>query len=631
MCIKKWLTSLMVSGTVTACPSWAQTPVRADRDTSQPIVRVADGARTQGGPAIVSPSDIATAPTTWLSVTSKSAGDVVPVSWPLRRQPEPKCLPPAPATTSPAPKKDGEVLPKDGNPPAAGPDQLAGATEAGTQPGAQFNPYMFGDRFGIGRGTASGRVGSLVGQAFLTNNGANNTVVNLGSTASTFNVPITNSVIAAAVGGNPNLTFPQRFPAVATSGPISTTAITTVTGTQAQAILFQIPGTSFTGGGLPLQNNATFQQYIDSVFKSQFGSGRTVFTGASLSAGEGTTGVPADSPDAAYQFNFAPDSQVYYAYDYIAAIAVPLPSSGGVVGTTKISENNSPMPRDRVIFVYDYFSNVPLTAGGFNVSRFSPGFEKTFFNGRASLELQIPFASTVDPTSMADGLTNRATVFGNVNMTLKSLFYSSKEFNLSGGIGVALPTGPDTRVTMADGSDLVRIENKTVLLSPFIAGLYTPNERFYTQAWATMSFDASGSPVFINPNLTGLGGAGRIYDQTVLQLDWQAGYWLVRDTTGNSFLTGLAPFVELHYNTPINDATIATAGSFSVGSSSNRFDELNIATGLNAVLNNRINVVAGVVLPLGNGDGKFFDAQFGVRMNWLFGARDGRSAFASGF
>jgi hypothetical protein len=70
--------------------------------------------------------------------------------------------------------------------------------------------------------------------------------------------------------------------------------------------------------------------------------------------------APGDTPDAAYQFNFSPDSQVYYAYDYISSIALPLPSSGGVVGITKISENNSPMPRDRVLFVYDYFSNVPL-------------------------------------------------------------------------------------------------------------------------------------------------------------------------------------------------------------------------------------------------------------------------------
>src|SRR5262249_11477938 len=37
------------------------------------------------------------------------------------------------------------------------------------------------------------------------------------------------------------------------------------------------------------------------------------------------------------------------------------PSSGGVVGRQKMSEDSNPMPRDRVIYNYDYFNNTALT------------------------------------------------------------------------------------------------------------------------------------------------------------------------------------------------------------------------------------------------------------------------------
>jgi hypothetical protein len=624
MDIKKWLATSLVCGGSIAPGAWSAEPIVLEPATLRSPRVSPTSQYTEIMPASHFRPGHGHG---WRPAPQYLPPSVIPPTEPKKGEEPKKVEEPKKGDTPPDPMMPNPLAP---NPQAS--NQLAGATEAGTQPSAQFNPYMFGDRFGAGRSTSTARVGSLVGQAFLTNNGASNTIVTLGSTNAVFGIPITNSNIVAASDGDPNLTFPRLLPSVATSGPISTTVNTAVTGVQTMTILFPVPGTTFPGGGVPLQNNATFQNYIDAVFKSRFGSnGQTVFTSASLSAGEGTTGSPGTQPGAAYQFNFAPDSIAYFAYDYITAISLPLPSSGGVVGVTKIAENNSPMPRDRIIFDYDYFSNVPLTANGFDVSRFSPGFEKTFFNNRASFEMRFPFASTVDPSSFSDGLSNRATVFGNLNLVFKGLFYASEPWNFSAGFGVAIPTAPDTRLRLSDGTDAIRIENQTWLLTPYVAGLWTPNERFYSQMWAQLSMDASGSPVSANPNLTGLIGAGRIYDQTLLQLDWQAGYWLVRDPDDSAFLTGLAPFVELHYNTPINDATIVKSGSFVIGSSTNRFDELNISAGVNTVLRNRVNLLAGVVAPLGSGDGKFFDVQFGLRMNLLFGPSDDRTSFVSGF
>jgi len=60
----------------------------------------------------------------------------------------PDCCPPGVVPGSPATPTEPKQ-PVDPNAPPAAPDQFAGATEAGTQPGAMFNPNVFGDLIGI--------------------------------------------------------------------------------------------------------------------------------------------------------------------------------------------------------------------------------------------------------------------------------------------------------------------------------------------------------------------------------------------------------------------------------------------------------------------------------------------------
>ena len=50
-----------------------------------------------------------------------------------------------------------------------------------------------------------------------------------------------------------------------------------------------------------------------------------------------------------------------------------------------------------MFYNFSDYTDVPLTMRGANVNRSVPGFEKTFFNRSASLELRTPFASTTDP------------------------------------------------------------------------------------------------------------------------------------------------------------------------------------------------------------------------------------------
>src|SRR5262249_50623949 len=158
------------------------------------------------------------------------------------------------------------------------------------------------------------------------------------------------------------------------------------------------------------------------------------------------------------------------------------PAGGGAVGLTKIFDDNSPLPRDRVIFNYDFFSRAPLTTSGVDVNRFSPGFEKTFLDRRASVEVRVPFAATLSSDVPADGLTNTGRQeLGDVHLTFKGLLYRGDALHVAAGLGVDLPTADDTRLLASDGTSLIHISNDAVLLTPYVAYLLTPGDRLFFQ------------------------------------------------------------------------------------------------------------------------------------------------------
>ena len=85
-----------------------------------------------------------------------------------------------------------------------------------------------------------------------------------------------------------------------------------------------------------------------------------------------------------------------------------------------VADNNSPVPADRVYFRYNHFADAlsvtgvssqpPVLIPGtppvtlalpatkqYNTDQYTFGFEKTFFDKRASVEFRIPFSTTLAP------------------------------------------------------------------------------------------------------------------------------------------------------------------------------------------------------------------------------------------
>ncbi len=317
----------------------------------------------------------------------------------------------------------------------------------------------------------------------------------------------------------------------------------------------------------------------------------------------------------------------------LVLITVPNPGTGGAVGLLKISEDNNPMPRDRVIFNYDYFDSVPFTAAGIPVNRYQFGVEKTFLDGRASLEMRLPFASTIN-SDMVMGATGTNTELGNLRIAPKLLLLRREKVNVSTGMGIYLPTADDFNVRQANGQNMIHVNNTSVQLAPYVAVLYTPNDRLFGQAWLGMTFDTGGNQVTVNPTVFGgTGNIGNLRAANLLTADIQVGYWVYQSDSG--YVRGAAPFVELHYNGAVSNGTVLSAGQgFFVGDTGGNFDEFNLSAGVTMRIGQQGNLSVGAAAPLRTGQNRTFDYQIGVRFNYFFGytaQRQARGTYVNSF
>ena len=167
------------------------------------------------------------------------------------------------------------------------------------------------------------------------------------------------------------------------------------------------------------------------------------------------------------------------AFDVGYPVEIPNPGAGGVVGRTKIADDTSPMPRDRVFFDYSFFDGVPLTPFRGERQSVHARLREDVFGGLMSFEMKVPMATTLDSTIVEGSATDTSQPeFGDMVLTWKTLLLRRENWAVSGGLMVAVPTAEDTRVDLPDGTPLVAIRDRSTHLAPFVGFLWTPNERF---------------------------------------------------------------------------------------------------------------------------------------------------------
>jgi hypothetical protein len=504
-------------------------------------------------------------------------------------------------------------------PTAPAPDVFAQAPEGGTSPVASYNPAMFGDIFGS-RGLPliiPGRTGTPAVSQTL---GGRFAVAGFPAVPATFLTPIVVNDSGVPLQFNPLLYTLFNSQGAILPG-LNTIYLPSANFTHASSGVVVVPPSSVlpVGTKVSLQNQPLVTANVNSEAMTRVGPGGTLTllssTASLINQSGPLSGTSAWNIETFYNY-FIPGTPGTPAL----VLNAPSPSAGGIVGRTKVSDDNGVLPADRFIFDYDFFNTVPLTPQGNNVHRFSPGFEKTFFDQRASIEVRLPFASTISTDIVADGITNDGRgAFGDVHLTLKGLLYGDPVLNVAGGLGIDIPTADAITVSLVDGTRVARINNDAWVLTPYFAFLLTPNDRLFFQNWYEFGFSTNGNSVQANPDFTGPRRVGTLTDQALLQIDAQLGYWLYRNDASSSLLRGLAPFVELHYNSTMGKADSIQAGGFVLGDPNSHFDELNLSAGFALHLGDNLNLYVGAVAPLKGHQDRSFDWQAGIHGNWVFG------------
>lgn len=272
---------------------------------------------------------------------------------------------------------------------------------------------------------------------------------------------------------------------------------------------------------------------------------------------------------------------------------VTIPIAGGD-GFAKIADDNSPIPTDRVFLDDNFYEHAVISGNGGTVdlNRFTFGFEKTFFDGNCSIQVDVPMDSGLSAAQDLGATTgeNEGTVFGNLSLTLKCLLFQKDSFALSAGATVGLPTAPDGSFNFFEST--LTIKNQAVQVAPFLGFAYAPNSNFFAIGFAQADLNTGGDPVMLNGEISD----PEIRDPGFLYLDLAVGYWIFHDQPMfDRYLSGVSPTVELHYSTALG--TYQGDGEFFVPLYGG-LDELDLTAGAHFEFGPRSMLTVAGVLPL---------------------------------
>ncbi len=228
----------------------------------------------------------------------------------------------------------------------------------------------------------------------------------------------------------------------------------------------------------------------------------------------------------------------------------------------KIADNQSPEPRDRFFYTFNYFDDLN---GSINRQIQSPtvsqrayrhifGFEKTFLDGNASLGVRVPLNTFTINNPLNS---NTSTSVGDLAVFSKYVLWRSddKQSLISSGLAVTTPTGPRN---FAGAPSLTGFRSTSI--QPFLGGIYR-RDRFFAQAFEAIDVATNSR------------------DVTLIYNDYAIGYFLYESKDPRAFIKALVPTFETHVNIPLNHR-----GAQRPGDPSATGDQVNLTLGTTLVL-----------------------------------------------
>ena len=263
--------------------------------------------------------------------------------------------------------------------------------------------------------------------------------------------------------------------------------------------------------------------------------------------------------------------------------------------TFKIAEDESPWPKNRGYFDFNSYGNVPGTD---EISRLMAGFERTFWDGQASIGFRLPIWSvdvedrpTAFPagTVVPFGSAGTHNAVGDLAITLKAKLAERSAGVLTSGLSFVLPTGPDTLGNVDPFYSMNNVSHRGAL-QPWLGWYRSAQSLDY--GFFTQGFVAFDLPIDQD-------------DADYLYLDLGTGYRVPRD----GYITAITPMFEAHWSTPIADAaqtiSLTPLGTARVGPGAGLLtsgvlgyrNQVNLTTALNFELANSMNLVVGFAIP----------------------------------
>ncbi len=237
-------------------------------------------------------------------------------------------------------------------------------------------------------------------------------------------------------------------------------------------------------------------------------------------------------------------------------VLIPVPGQGAF----KVAENASPIPVDRFFFTYNFFNDIRSVMNGQNLPITSTqtattqrnirgtqitttttstatipgtpsfvdlhreviGFEKTFLDGNASIELRIPVSQQL---SSLDEF--RSQHLNDITIIGKYAFLFNRDTGdvLSGGLAITAPTG--------GGIETIDGTVNSTLLQPWI-GYVLNLDRFYVHAFHSVVLPTDNRDVSLFFN------------------DFGIGYWTYLGSPDRA-IRFVVPTFEAHITTPLSN------------------------------------------------------------------------------
>ncbi len=261
----------------------------------------------------------------------------------------------------------------------------------------------------------------------------------------------------------------------------------------------------------------------------------------------------------------------------------------------KMADNQSPRPQDRVYVAFNFYDNLRQSPTSslreVKVYREFFGFEKTFFDGNASIGLRLPL-NTLSVASDQPGVGGASTALGDLTIILKGILLQNREAGclISSGLAVTAPSGPANFA----GAPFAR-SITTTSFQPFIGYLWNPGR------WFLQGFTGTNVPT--DPRVV-----------TMYYNDVGVGYSLFRARDPDAWIAAVVPTFEVHINTPLNHRVTQVVGSLA-----GTPDVVDLTFGSSVVLRGGSSLSAGIVNPVTGP--RPYDFEVVLLLNVLFGRR----------